>query len=250
MIRETQAFVLKKYKFRETSLIVHFYTREFGKIRAVAKGVRDLKSRKLSHFEAPVLLDVTIYSKPNRELQLLSDSYILDFFDGIKSDLDLYLTTCYGLELIDSFTQDHLPSEVIFRLLLTYFSSLRQETNLIFTTGFLAKLLKTLGIFPNLLECCICHQKIKGDSFLNLQQGGVLCSKELSEGIHEWDRRIEQSDIHLMYELIKDTFQQLEKKPQDAKRVRNVREILEFYINYFTQLRLKTQKVYQEIANQ
>ena len=45
VLTTTDAIVLKAMKYRDTSRIVTFYTRAFGKLRAIAKGARGPKNK-------------------------------------------------------------------------------------------------------------------------------------------------------------------------------------------------------------
>jgi len=39
-IHKTEALVLNKWDFRETSIIVNFYSRDFGKMSGILKGIK------------------------------------------------------------------------------------------------------------------------------------------------------------------------------------------------------------------
>ena len=43
--KESDAFLLHATKFKETSLLCNFFSKEFGKVSAVAKGARSKKSK-------------------------------------------------------------------------------------------------------------------------------------------------------------------------------------------------------------
>jgi len=248
MIIKTQAFVLRKYKFRETSLLVHLYTKDFGKVKAICKGVRQLKSRKLSHFEPPILLEVQIYDKPNRELQLLSDSYLLSFFSHIKGSLDLYLRSQYILELVENFTQGHLKNETLFCLIHAYLNGLKDENFESFTVAFSLKFLKILGIFPNLLECFVCREKITKEAFFYLEQNGVTCHRQQCQGGHSISHRLTVKEIWLVYELIQKTFIEIEREAYGRKELEQIQHTTEDYMNFLTNLNLKTPKVISQMT--
>ncbi|MBE2222398.1 MAG: DNA repair protein RecO, partial [Anaerolineae bacterium] len=47
----TEAIVLKRHNFGEADRLLTLYTREFGKMKAIAKGARKPQSRKTGHVE-------------------------------------------------------------------------------------------------------------------------------------------------------------------------------------------------------
>ena len=54
-IKKNPAISLRNVRIRETSLLITFFTRDFGKVKAIAKGVRTKDSRLLRAYEPCVL---------------------------------------------------------------------------------------------------------------------------------------------------------------------------------------------------
>lgn len=77
MLTKTRAVVLKEVKFREQSKICSLYTRDFGRISVILKGGRSLKSRLSGLFSTGNLLEVILYNRSNRDLQLVSEARII-----------------------------------------------------------------------------------------------------------------------------------------------------------------------------
>ena len=71
-IHKTEAVVLRKRDFRETSLIVEFYTREFGKMSGILKGIRSEPQKFASTLEPFSLNEIIFYSKRSSSLHLVS----------------------------------------------------------------------------------------------------------------------------------------------------------------------------------
>ncbi|RPI17954.1 MAG: DNA repair protein RecO [Ignavibacteriae bacterium] len=69
---KTEAIILKYSNYRETSKIITFFTREFGKIKCIAKGVRDTKSRWGGVLQSIAHLNIIFYYNENRTLHLIS----------------------------------------------------------------------------------------------------------------------------------------------------------------------------------
>ena len=72
MIVSTDAIVLHAMKYGDTSKIVTLYTRKYGKLKVIAKGVRTAKNKVGASLKPMTISSVVFYKKQNRELSLLS----------------------------------------------------------------------------------------------------------------------------------------------------------------------------------
>ena len=104
------AFVLHSRPYQETSLIIDFFTKSYGRINAVAKGAKRPKSPLRSVLTPACKLVVSMTGKS--ELKNLSSVEIVDHFnlrDGISLNSIIYIN-----ELISKATEKEDPHENIF----------------------------------------------------------------------------------------------------------------------------------------
>ena len=80
MICSTPAFVLRTYDFRETSKIVNFYTRDFGKVKGILKGIRKDSKKFGSTLPLLSLNHIVFYKKRMTEIHLVSHCDLIDDF--------------------------------------------------------------------------------------------------------------------------------------------------------------------------
>lgn len=99
MLETTEAIVLNTKKFGETSKIVSFFTKDFGKINAMVKGAQKPKSKFGSTLEPMNYLSIVFYKKPANQLQLLSDSEIAVNFWNIRTSLE---NTAIGFAIVET----------------------------------------------------------------------------------------------------------------------------------------------------
>jgi DNA repair protein RecO (recombination protein O) len=98
MLQKTRGLVLNFLRYRETSVIVHIYTEEFGIQSYIENGVRSSKGRnKAALFQPLTLLDLVVYHKEKGGIQRLSEAKISHPFRSIpfefaKSSIGLFLT--------------------------------------------------------------------------------------------------------------------------------------------------------------
>ncbi|MFM7928683.1 MAG: DNA repair protein RecO, partial [Pirellula sp.] len=79
-LEKTDAIVLKTVEWSETSLVVTLFTRDFGKISAIAKGARRLKSPFESALDLLSLSSVVFLKKSGESLDLLTEAKLLRRF--------------------------------------------------------------------------------------------------------------------------------------------------------------------------
>src|SRR5208283_1453149 len=125
MIVKTEGIVLKTFDFRETSRIATFFTRDFGKVKGVLKGIRRDPQKFGSSVEKFSVNDIVYYQYRNTELHLVSHCDMKDFFSGLRGDLERMTAASYAAELIDTLMPPEEENPEIYRLMQSFFKSLQ-----------------------------------------------------------------------------------------------------------------------------
>ena len=172
---QTETIIIKQTKFGESDKLITFYTPEFGKLKAVAKGACRPGSKLGGNVE-PLTYSLMLLAR-GRNLDIVTQSQTIDGFPALKSDL--WYTSCglYILELIDSFTMENNENRPLFDLLLDTLHQLCQaDSTEIVLRYFELHLLHHLGYRPQLHRCVMCNSPLKPVfNFFSSSQGGVLC---------------------------------------------------------------------------
>jgi DNA repair protein RecO (recombination protein O) len=171
----TEAIIIKKTKLGEADRILTFYTPHWGKIQAVAKGVRRPRSKMAGHLE--LLTHSEISLARGRNLDTVTGSQTINSFLPLKSDLWLISCALYVTELVEQFTADQIENYPLFQLLLMTMHRLCQAgDNEIALRYFELHLLNEVGYRPQLQQCVSCHRLLEPviNSFCP-SAGGVLC---------------------------------------------------------------------------
>lgn len=130
MIVKTEAIVLKSMRFRDTSKIVTFYSRRYGKIKGIAKGARDIKSKFGGTLEPLSRVSLVLYRKEQREIQLISQCDLLDRYQHIHSNISKMAVGLAMLELLQRATHDEEENAPLYHLLVDALEQLeRAEKN-------------------------------------------------------------------------------------------------------------------------
>ncbi len=145
-----------------------------GKRTVIAKGVRKTTSRLAGHIE--LFSHTTLMLATGRNLDVVTQSHVLNSFNTVRSDLSLLSCAYYITELYDLFTQEE-ENQPLFTLLLQAFHALDTPGNAdLILRSFELWLLHYTGYRPHLQHCVVCHERLTEQAnrfspFL----GGVLC---------------------------------------------------------------------------
>lgn len=176
-IQKTEAIIIKTQPFRSSSLIVSFFTRQYGKIRCLAKGVRLERETRGAVFELFSYLDIVYYEKQKSDLHLLSEGALMDSYDGLHARLDCIVHASYFAELVEVLTEIHDPSEEIFNLLDFSFRFLPSLPGPKLVRLFEIKLMHAIGWLPHLEGCISCQKIVPEKGFFSARQGALICEK-------------------------------------------------------------------------
>ena len=108
-LEKTDGVVLKTVEWSETSLIVTLFTRDFGKISAIAKGARRLKSPFESALDLLSLSSVVFLKKSGESLDLLTEAKLQRRFRSAQVGLLPLYCGYYAGEVINALTENHEP---------------------------------------------------------------------------------------------------------------------------------------------
>jgi DNA repair protein RecO (recombination protein O) len=177
-IQHSQAILLRRQDLRETSIILTFYTRDFGKIKGIVRGVRGPRAQ--GHgggaHEIFALDDIVFYERKSRDIYTVSQCDLRDFFSPIRASLEKLGYATYMIELLDSVTALSDPHPEVFDLTL---GSLRllagEESGRRMARIFEIKLLSLLGIMPRLGSCANCSDETDPSARFSLRHGGLIC---------------------------------------------------------------------------
>jgi len=170
------AIVLRHANWGEADRLVTLYTREQGKLRAIAKGARKITSRKAGHLEP--FTQVKLQLARGRDLFIVTQADTLDAYQSLRENLVLTGYASYLVELLDRFVyEEGSANPTIFRLLAESLKRLADgEDTWLAVRYYEMRLLDFLGFRPQLLKCANCGREIKPeDQFFSFSLGGVVC---------------------------------------------------------------------------
>jgi DNA repair protein RecO (recombination protein O) len=127
--RMSETFVLRTYPFRESDLIVSFFTRDLGKLRGVARRARRPKSPFGSGLERLSHVRMAYFQRENAELVNLSGCDLIQSQFAMQSDYARSVALDYFTEVAEQLLPPHEPNEKFFRLIMAVLADLRGGGN-------------------------------------------------------------------------------------------------------------------------
>jgi DNA repair protein RecO (recombination protein O) len=176
-LEKATALVVRTSDWSETSRIATLWSREFGRVRVLAKGGRRLKSNFDVALDLLTVCRVVFIRKSTGGLDLLTEARAEERFPALRRDLNGLNGAYYVAELLCDLTQDLDPHPELFDAAL---ATLRDLGNLGGLTGqrvmaFELTLLGELGYSPALRDCAVCGQPAAEPLAFSAVAGGVVC---------------------------------------------------------------------------
>ncbi len=234
-----EAIVLRHSDLGEADRLLVLYTRQLGKLHAVAKGARKITSRKAGHLEP--FTRVHLQLARGRDLYIITQAEAVDLYPALRQDLTLTGYAAYVLELLDRFVPDEEgASPPLFHLLTQTLSRLAaQPWPWITLRYYEMRLLDLLGFRPQLFECANCRQVIlPEDQFFSPSLGGVIC-RRCGQGLPGlWSISVEALK-YLRHFQRSDYRSAMQARPAPSTQ-REVETILQGYFQFLLEQELRT----------
>ncbi|MCA9036036.1 MAG: DNA repair protein RecO [Planctomycetaceae bacterium] len=207
-----EAVVLRQVDFSESSRVVTFFSREYGKFAALAKGAKRLKGPFDAALDLLSRCRVVFIRKSSGALSLLTEARLITRFRPSTPDLSRVYGGYYVAELIAGMTEDFDPAPSLYDLLVDTLEKLAGKDNnpSLILVHFEIALLREIGLLPNLFDCSVCGEVVPVDQNVRsgyahwVSQGGLLCGNcrreeyagtSVSAGSIAFLRTISEADV-------------------------------------------------------
>ncbi len=126
-LRETEAIVLRTYRLGEADKIASLFTRQLGRLRAVARGALRPKSRYGGTLEPLSFVRIQIFERENRDLLQLNSVELVESFYSMQADYRVQLAAQFLAEVGERLLPEREASDRTFRLLLAVLRALKNS---------------------------------------------------------------------------------------------------------------------------
>jgi len=172
---KTLGLVLKNQNYKEADKLLTVYTREQGKIPAIAKGVRKVKSSIRGGIQLFSHSEFVFYR--GRSLDTVTQCAVIEPFAQLRSDLDRFAFAAYLAELTVEAVPEREANPELFYLLLTCLHLLVNHDPRLVTRLYEIRLMNILGYAPELGCCLGCGENNFRKMYFSLQEVGLVCER-------------------------------------------------------------------------
>ncbi|MDP1709433.1 MAG: DNA repair protein RecO, partial [Candidatus Komeilibacteria bacterium] len=174
---KTRAIILSSYPYREHDRIVTFFSADYGRMEARARGTRKLESKLAGHLEP--FIETELLLARGRHWDILAGSRTVRPMALIRSQLELTAAASLCVEAVKLITKPLSAERAIWQELTRTLTILEDEGySLIEKKGaavaFLWKLIALGGFTPELSRCIKCRHGVESGVF-SCEGGGMLC---------------------------------------------------------------------------
>lgn len=175
---KAEGVVLKRINFGEKDKVVTIFTRNLGKISVLAKGIRNIQSRKAPHLE--LFTRVSFYAAVGKSLDIITEAYTLESFPNLRKNLEKVAYAYSIAEILDRLCAERQEHANIYVFLLETLRKIDAEKTgnvKAILTDFIQKILHYLGylvknkiLLPDELKTYleeVMEKTLKSDSLLS-----------------------------------------------------------------------------------
>ncbi len=178
-MEKTDALVIRLADWSESSRVVTLFTRDFGKISALAKGAKRLRSS----FEAALDLlsesRLVFLRKSSSSLDILTESQLIARFRPSPKNLTSLYGGYYVAELLLGLSEEYDPHPRLYQVAIDTLRRLETDTDArLAILRFEFVLLREIGHLPEFDGCLVCGTPPTDDKKYAfwVSQGGLICS--------------------------------------------------------------------------
>jgi DNA repair protein RecO (recombination protein O) len=175
---QADAIVLRRLDYGEADRIVTLLTREYGKLAAIAKGVRRGKSKAAGSLD--LFQRSNMMLAKGRNLDVVAQVERRGDARHISGNLQRTAYACLVAEVVDKVLEDRHPVDEIFDLVVLTLGDLNIIDRSPRADGawFLMRMLDVLGYLPQLRDCPSCAAELpEAPGWFSPLLGGVLCGR-------------------------------------------------------------------------
>lgn len=148
---KTEGVILKRSNFSEADRILTIFSKHYGKVKVLAKGVRRINSRRGGNIE--LFNRAVLFLAEGKNFDILTEAQVVNSFPRLRKDLEKIGKAYYVCELVDRLCAEKQENRRVYELLVEKLSELSQQpSEKVDLREFEIELLKLLGFWSGELE--------------------------------------------------------------------------------------------------
>ncbi len=240
MLYKTEGIVLKSMEYEEADKIVTIYTKDYGKITAIAKGVRKTKSKFGSSLEILTHSNFLIYK--GRNIDIVSQTEILESFFSTSKEVIKFAFAVNCVEVVNRLTEEREINIGLFNLLKEVLHYLKESNDpKLQTLSFKWQTISILGYRPSLNHCCRCNKSVEDqkEMYFNIKEGGLVCNNCIAKD-KEGCVKVSLYFNKLLRKILITPLSIISNATIPDKKMKELEKITDLYIAYHSEKSFKT----------
>jgi DNA repair protein RecO (recombination protein O) len=245
---KTPAVILDMKDFGEADRIVTFYTRDFGKVKGIAKEAKKSQKRFGAAMDLFSHVLLSFFTKETIGLVRVNHCQLRQAFPGIQEDIIRISFGSYIAELINEMTVEGISHQELFKTIIIFFSILdtfppKEDYLRIFEM----RLLVASGYQPCLNHCIECKGELKKGQTLrfSISRGGVVCASCVPSGKNLYP--VSLGTLKLLQQASTMSFNKVQRLVFSSQALEESREFLPQFIQHHLGRELKTLKFLEKM---
>ena len=242
MLYKTEGIVLKSMEYEEADKIVTIYTKDYGKITAIAKGVRKTKSKFGSSLEILTHSNFLIYK--GRNIDIVSQTEILESFFSTSKEVIKFAFAVNCVEVVNRLTEEQEINIGLFNLLKEVLHYLKGSNDpKLLTLSFKWQTISILGYRPSLDHCCRCNKSVEDQKeiYFNIKEGGLVCNNCIAKD-KEGCVKVSLYFNKLVRKILNTPLSTISNATIPVKKMKELEKITDLYIAYHSEKSFKTDR--------
>lgn len=246
---ETEAIVLRTYRLGEADKIVSLFTRQMGRIRAVASGAQRTKSRYGGALESMSYVRLWVFERENRDLSRLNAVEILESFFDMQKDYATHIAAQFVVEVAEQLLPEREVNERAFRLLLVVLRALKRfreiDRPLVYFDYWILRL---AGFLPDLTVCAQCGKRFEGESAYFAERLPGFVGPECHLGLTAGARPVPVTSLADLQRVCSKPLDNWISEQDKPRGISEIRGLLESIVEAQTERRLITKGLIAEVT--
>lgn len=178
---KTAAVVIASFPLGESDRVVTFFSRQYGRIRGVAKAARRLRSRFGGALELGTLGELLFFDTGRSDLVRVDHFDVLHPFERVRDDLERLGQAAWIVECVGRLTADRDPNPAVYGLLIRALKSMEGGASpRRVAVVFGVRCIEALGHRLRTDACVACGRRTatgRGTLAVDVEAGGVVCGE-------------------------------------------------------------------------
>ncbi|MBA7572507.1 DNA repair protein RecO [subsurface metagenome] len=229
-------------EYQEADKIVTIYTKDYGKITAIVKGIRKTKSKFGSSLEILTHSIFLIYK--GRNIDVVSQTEILESFFSISKEVIKFAFAANCVEVVNKLTEEREINIGLFNLLKEVLHYLRESNDpKLLTLSFKWQTMSILGYRPSLDHCCRCNKSVgdQKEMYFNIKEGGLVCNNCIAKD-KEGGVKVSLYFNKLIRKILITSLSTISNATIPDKKMKELEKITDLYLAYHSEKSFKTDR--------